>query len=635
MRSRALVENRKDGLTQRSGVYAHSRASTRNDPGNEAMRMNEMSRWLLLCVWIVTVPALAQERSPKQDIGTFFDTFTAQWVRRDPDLATATRYFSGAEQDRLEQQLTPNTRQWDLERVALARRGLSELAKFDTAKLSESDRLSAQLMHWMLDSTVRGEKYSDYRFPLEQFGGANVDLVETLTLRHPLATEKDASNYVKRLAQVGTRMDEALVEGKRIAGEGFIPPTFILKTTLASMRTFREVPPEQNALVTVLVQKMGAVEGMAPEQRTKLQAEATRLVGTQVYPAWDRAIKLLESIQPQATDDAGLWRFKGGAQAYAFFLSRFTTTDYTPEQIHQIGLKQVASIEGQMDAILKKLGRTDGTVRERIEKLRNDLRYPNPESEAARAAIMKDTNGYIEDALKRCAVAVRHATEDQSHRTAVPALPRAERRGQLQSRAARRLAAGDLPDPAARCAHDEVRPALARVSRDGAGPSFPDRARAGEHEPAALSPGARARRHFRALRRLGAVRREAGRGERLVRGRSRRRARHARRAAVPRAPAGRRHRTARQALDASAGDRLRHRSRAKSSATSSIPGQACAYMIGQLKLLELRDQARSTLGAKFKPQAFHDVVLKTGTAPLDMVAAEVDRYIRATSGKNP
>jgi uncharacterized protein (DUF885 family) len=65
------------------------------------------------------------------------------------------------------------------------------------------------------------------------------------------------------------------------------------------------------------------------------------------------------------------------------------------------------------------------------------------------------------------------------------------------------------------------------------------------------------------------------------------------------------------------------------------PGQACAYMIGQLKLLELRDKARNTLGAKFKPQAFHDVVLKTGTAPLAMVATEVDRYIRSTSGKNP
>ncbi len=295
----------------------------------------------------------AQER----DLGRFFDDFTAEWVRRDPDLATATRYFSGAEQDRMEQQLTPNTRAWALERIALARRGLRDLDKFDTAKLDESQRLSAQLMHWMLDSVVRSEQYMDYRFPLDQFGGANVQLVETLTLRHPLATEKDASNYVKRLTQVGQRMDESLVEAKRLAAAGMIPPAFIIKTTLASMRTFRDVPAEQNALVTVLAQKMGAIEGMAPEQRTKLQAEATRLVGAEVYPAWDRAIKLLESIQPKATDDAGLWRFKGGDAAYAFFLSRFTTTTLTPEQIHQIGLKQVASIEGQMDTILKQLGR--------------------------------------------------------------------------------------------------------------------------------------------------------------------------------------------------------------------------------------------------------------------------------------
>ncbi len=367
------------------------------------MQLNRMHRWLLLCVFTVAWPVAApgQERNPARNIETFFDEFTAEWVRRDPDLATATRYFSGAEQERLEQQLTPNTRAWTLERIALARRGLSELDRFDTAKLSEPQRVSAQLMHWMLDSVVRGEKFMDYRFPLEQFGGANVQLVETLTLRHPLATEKDASNYVKRLALVGKRMDESLAEGKRIAAEGMIPPAFIIKTTLASMRTFRDVPAEQNALVTVLTQKMGAIKGLAPEQRTKLQAEATRLVGADVYRAWDRAIKLLESIQSKATDDAGLWRFKGGADAYAFYLSRFTTTHLTAEQIHQIGLQQVAKIEAEQDKILKQLGRSEGTVRRRIEKLRDDLRYPDPASEASRAAIMKDTDAFIQDALKR------------------------------------------------------------------------------------------------------------------------------------------------------------------------------------------------------------------------------------------
>ena len=372
------------------------------------MRVNATSPWLLLCVCAVAWPAGAQERS--ENIERFFDEFTQESVRRDPDLATATRYFSGAEQERLEQQLTPNTRAWSLERIALAKRGLKQLAGFDTAKLDESQRISAQLMHWLLDSVVRGEPYMDYRFPLDQFGGANVQLVETLTLRHPLANEKDASNYVKRLAQMGQRMDESLVEAKRIAAQGMIPPAFIIKTTLASMRTFRDVPADQNALVTVLAQKMGAIEAMAPEQRTKLQAEATRLVGAEVYPAWDRAIKLLESIQPKATDDAGLWRYKGGADAYAFFLSRFTTTTFTAEQIHQIGLKQVARIEAEQDKILKQLGRSEGSVRERIEKLRNDLRYPDPTSEASRAAIMKDTmpsSRMRSSAARRCSICSR------------------------------------------------------------------------------------------------------------------------------------------------------------------------------------------------------------------------------------
>jgi uncharacterized protein (DUF885 family) len=597
-------------------------------------QVNGMGRWLLLCVCVFAWPALApaQERNSDRSIEQFFDRFTAEWVRRDPDLATATRYFSGAEQDRLEQQLTPNTRAWELERVALAKRGLSELGKFDTAKLTESQRLSAQLMHWMLDSVVRGEEYSDYRFPLEQFGGANVELVETLTLRHPLATEKDASNYVKRLAQVGQRMDESLVEAQRVAGKGLIPPAFIIKTTLTSMRTFRDVPPEQNPLVAVLAQKMGAIEGMAPDQRTKLQTEATRLVGTQVYPAWDRAIKLLESIQPKATDDAGLWRFKGGDAAYTFFLSRFTTTTLTPEEIHQIGLKQVASIEGQMDTILKQLGRTEGPVRERIEKLRSDLRYPDPASEASRAAIMKDTNAFIEDALKRS-----QSLFDLQPKTKVIAQPFPRFR---EASAAANYNRAPL---------DGSRPAIFQIPlRDQRMTKFGLRSLVyhetvpGHHFQIALEQENTTLPRFRQARVLGGISALsegwALYAEKLVAengwyegdpegllGMLDAQLFRARRLVVDTGLHAK-HWTRQQAIDygieASEVERY-----------VVNPGQACAYMIGQLKLLELRDKARTTLGPKFTPQAFHTVVLKTGTAPLDMVAAEVDRYIRTASGK--
>jgi uncharacterized protein (DUF885 family) len=598
------------------------------------MRVNRMGRWALLGVWALAWPAIApaQERAAGPNIERFFDDFTAEWVRRDPDLATATRYFSGAEQDRLEQQLTPNTRAWELERVALARRGLGELGKFETAKLTEAQRLSAQLMRWMLDSVVRGDQYSDYRFPLEQFGGANVELVETLTLRHPVATEKDASNYVKRLAQVGQRMDESLVEAKRVAAAGLIPPAFIIKTTLASMRTFRDVPPEQNALVTVLAQKMGAIGGMAPDQRTKLQAEATRLVGAQVYPAWDRAIELLESIQPKATDDAGLWRLEGGDAAYTFFLSRFTTTTLTPEEIHHIGLKQVASIEGQMDTILKQLGRTEGPVRERIEKLRNDLRYPDPTSEASRAAIMKDTNAFIEDALQRS-----RSLFDLQPRTKVIAQPFPRFR---EASAAANYNRAPL---------DGSRPAIfqiplrdQRMTRFGLRSLVYHETVPGHHFQIALEQENTSLPRFRQARVLGGISALsegwALYAEKLVAengwyegdpegllGMLDAQLFRARRLVVDTGLHAK-HWTRQQAIDygieASEVERY-----------VVNPGQACAYMIGQLKLLELRDKARNTLGPKFTPQAFHNVVLKTGTAPLDMVAGEVDRYIRAASGK--
>ncbi len=596
------------------------------------MQVKKMTRWLLLCVCAVALPALAQEPREATDIGRFFDEFTAEWVRRDPDLATATRYFSGAEQERLEQQLTPNTRAFALERVALARRGLSELARFDSAKLDESQRVSAQLMRWMLDSAVQGEKFMDYRFPLDQFGGANVQLVETLTLRHPLANEKDASNYVKRLAQVGQRMDESVVEAKRIAAENMIPPSFIIKTTLASMHTFRDVAPAQNALVTVLVQKMGAIEGMAPEQRTKLQAEATRLVGAEVYPAWDRAIKLLESIQPKATDDAGLWRYKGGADAYAFFLSRFTTTTLTPEQIHQIGLKQVASIEGQMDTILKQLGRKDGPVRERIEKLRNDLRYPDPTSEASRAAIMKDTNAFIQDALKRSP-----SLFDLQPKTAVIAQPFPRFR---EASAAANYNRAPL---------DGSRPAIfqiplreQRMTKFGLRSLVYHETVPGHHFQIALEQENPSLPRFRQARVLGGISALsegwALYAEKLVSengwydgdpegmlGMLDAQLFRARRLVVDTGLHAK-HWTRQQAIDygIEASEIERY---------VVNPGQACAYMIGQLKLLELRDKARNTLGAKFSPPAFHDVVLKTGTAPLDMVAVEVDRYISTTQGK--
>ena len=315
----------------------------------------------ILCAWALLLPTLAfgqAKPTSHPGVDAFFARFTDEWVRADPDLATGARYFSGEEQARLEQQLTPRTRAYTLERIKRARRGLAELQKFDRSKMSEAQRVSADLMQWQLERVSDNEAYLDYDFPLDQFNGANVGLVEALTLRHPLVKPEDASNYIARLKQVGARMDEAVTEGKQLSNRKMIPPRFIVQTTLTQMRGFSDVAPAQNPLVTAFAQRIQTIEGLSSAQRSELQGQATRIVTEQVYPAWRRGIALLEVVLPKATDDAGLWRFQGGDQAYAFALGRFTTTKLTADEIHEIGLQQVARIEGEMDAIFRKLGRT-------------------------------------------------------------------------------------------------------------------------------------------------------------------------------------------------------------------------------------------------------------------------------------
>ncbi|MGH8177374.1 MAG: DUF885 domain-containing protein [Steroidobacter sp.] len=572
-------------------------------------------------------------RAQEQSIDAFFDEFTAEWVRNDPDLATATRYFSGEEQNRLEQQITPNTRAWLLDRIRLARKGVRELQKFDRTKFSDAQRVSADLMQWQLDGIVRGERFLDYRFPLDQFGGANVNLVESLTLRHPLATPKDASNYIERLGQVGQRMDESTAEARKLAHKDMIPPRFILQTTLTQMRTFMDAPAGQNPLASAFAERLAAIESISPEQRAEFRTKAARIVASEVYPAWRRAIDFLDSILPKSTDNAGLWRFEDGDAAYAYALGRFTTTELTAEQIHAIGLEQVARIESQMDAIFRQLGRTEGSLPDRIRKLKDDLRYPDPASDASRAAIMRDIDVHIAGALERSP-----ALFDLQPKGPVIAKPFPRFR---ETSAAANYNRAPLDGSRTAIFQMPLRPE--RMTRFGLRTLVHHETVPGHHFQIALEQENKSLPRFRQARALGGISALsegwALYAEKLVAeegwyegdregllGQLDAQLFRARRLVVDTGLHAKRW-TRQQAIDygieASEVERY-----------VVNPGQACAYMVGQLRILELRDRARQALGVKFSPREFHNVVLSSGTVPLAILEREVDRYVRAASAMN-
>ena len=575
------------------------------------------------------VAALTETAAQQGGIDQFFDRFTDDWMRLHTDDAAGARYFTGPEQERVERTLQPQTLAFKRQRVQLARRGLDELRRFNGAQLTPQQRVSADLMQWQLETVIEGERFFDLDVPIEQFAGANITLVNNLTVRHPIRSEKDATDYLARLTLVGTRMNEAVAEARRVAAAGTVPPRFILEATIRQMEQFAGAPAAQNPLVTSLDQRLAAVNVVPDERRAELRAAAEKVVASQVYPAWQNALRLLREQLPLSSNEAGLSRLKGGAEAYRYHLARFTSTALTADQIHEIGLKEVARIEGEMDRILRSLGRTQGTVQARVEQLEKDLAYPD--SAAGHAAIMADIDVMLADAQKRSALLFNRVPK-----APVVAQPYPEFRWA-------NAAASYTAPP-----QDGSRPGIFQM------PLRPDQLTKfslrslvyhetvpGHHYQIALIAEDPSLPRFRQIRALGGIsaisegwalyaeRLAAESGwyegdpEGLL-GQLESALFRARRLVVDTGLHTKRW-TRQQAIDYGI-------SPSEVERYVVNPGQATSYMIGQLKIVELRERARAALGPRFSLRDYHDVVLSAGIVPLHMLESLVDEYIR-TAGQ--
>ncbi|NZA27130.1 DUF885 domain-containing protein [Luteimonas sp. SJ-92] len=559
-----------------------------------------------------------------ESVAAFFDAYTDEWMLRQPSAATGSRYFEGELQDRMDRDLTPMTSQFREETLALARDGLTRLAAFDRAAMSDDERVSAELLEWLLRNHVEGDRYSDYQYPLNQFGGANVGLPNLMTVVHPVRSPGDADNYLARLRLFETRMGEAVQRARELAAKGVLPPRFILQATIEQMRQFVSPDPAGNPLVATFAERLEGVDALDASARRALVHEATTIVAGEVYPAWREAIATLESQLADATDDAGLWRFQDGAEAYAHRLRQFTSTDLSAEQIHQLGLREVARIEAEMDTILRSIGRSEGTVRERVDRLKTDLAYP--ETDEGRARIMADIDTMIADAERRS-----DALFDIRPRTPVIARPYPEYRW---ASAAASYTAPPL---------DGSRPGVYqmplrkdRLTNFGLRTLVYHETVPGHHFQIALSVENRDLPKFRQTRAFGGIsafsegwalyaeRLAAEEGwyegdpEGLL-GQLDAELFRARRL-VADTGLHAMHWTRQQAIDygipPSEVDRY-----------VVMPGQATSYKVGQLEMIRLRDKARDALGERFDPRGFHNRVLLTGVVPLTLLEREVDAWV--------
>ena len=577
-----------------------------------------------------TLPARAQKTPAAFD--EWSENFAADWVRLSAERASMTQYFSGAEQAALERQLAPLTPERRALQARLAREGLARLATFDTASLTPEQRISAAILRWSLQREVQGEPFRDHNFLFNQLGGSpHVRLVSFMTEQHPLSQPADVAAYLERLAQVGQRLDEGITRARAAVARGLLPPRFIAERARTQVLAVLAPAAAQSVYVSALARRSETMAGLKPEERQQALAAATLLVDERVLPAYRRVLALLDEVLPRTTPEAGLSRLPNGLAAYAQALASNTTTTMSADEIHHIGLREVARIEAEMDRVLRSLGRKEGTVNERFTALRNETSPPaQPDP---RPALLARYTEAVRDAERRAQPYFNLQPKAPVEVRRVPALTEATSSAYYTT-----------PAP------DGSRPGIFWMPLPGPGFNTLGLRSLAVHEAV---PG----HHFQLALQQEQTTLPRWRQRRIFGGGSAHSegwALYAERLAIdegwyegdPNSLLGALNsqlfRARRLVVDTGLHTKqwTREQAIAYGIGASEVeryvanPGQATAYMIGMLRILALRDEAKAELGTKFDIKAFHDVVLKTGSVPLD-VLGEVVRGWAAAQAKGP
>ena len=531
----------------------------------------------------------------------------------------------------LKSQLSPRTAAERNREMARSRKWLARVRNFDPGKLSDAARLWREQTIYDLEQQIVaparygiGSVQRPYR--IFQQGGSYFSVPDFLNSQHTIETAADAGAYLARLDAFATALDQDTAEQKAQSRRGFTAPGWSLDLTLGQMNKLRGQQAEGSGLVQSLVRR-AAAKGIAGDW----QARAASIVNARVYPALDRQIALMEALRQSTPAGDGAWRLARGGEIYAAALAQATTTSLSPDEIHQLGLDQVADISAQLDGILRTVGLTQGGVGERLAALnvRPDQVYPD--SESGRKTLIASLNEGVKDMYARLPQAFSTVPQQSMDIRAVPV---------------------DIQDGASngyynRASLDGTRPAIYWINLKSVGdwPKYSLPALTfhegvpGHHLQGSIAQLSGAvpmliRNNFisaygegwalyaeqladelgaySGIERAGYLQSFLFRASRLV------------------IDTGLHHKrwSREQATDymVKTTGFARPRSQREVERYCTQPGQACSYKIGHTAWVKNRAKAQAALGPRFDLKWFHDV-LKDGVMPLSMLEARIDARI--------
>ncbi len=580
----------------------------------------------------IAAPALADAQAEDLRFSAFldgaFDATTALSPESQTALGLKTNY----------DELDDYTDAADLRRMALAEQQLAEMrAQFTADRLGPQARLSYRLFEIQVERARRQFPFRAYSFPVSTNGSPAGSIPVFLINQHRVDSVADARAYIARIIETERVMREVAATMRDQAARGIVPPKMVFKPAREDAAKVISGAPftagNDSTLLADFKKKVAALDA-PPAQKAALVADARAALAGPFRRGFTSLFAVLDEIEPKATGNNGAWSLPNGAAYYEARLAQNTTTDLTADQIHRIGLQQVASIRAEMELVKARIGYR-GTLESFFDTVRTNPAFKFPNTAAGREKYLTEARGVIAKmmaaaprwfhTLPKAALEVR-AVEPWREATAAVAFynrpaPDGSRPGiyyvnladmsQVQKIQLEGIAVHEgAPGHHFQIARAQELPNLPKFRRFG-GYSAYSEGWGLYSERLAKEMGGYADPYSE----FGMLSLQMWRAIRLVTDTGL----HSKRWTRERAIDYFRANSSLSPLDI---EREVNR-------YINNPGQATSYMIGQLKIAELRNRAETALGNSFDIRDFHEVILGNGAVPLGVLEEEVERYIAA------
>ena len=523
---------------------------------------------------------------------------------------------------------------------ALGESQLAEMRRrFDEGRLSPAERLSRRLFEYQAEQGREGRQWREYGFVFTANGSPAGTIPVFLINNHRVDTVADAEAYVSRLREVERVGGEIATRFESRAAKGIVPPAFVFEPATADARKVLTGAPfgpgPDSAVWADFQAKVGKLNADAATKARLLEQGRAAMTGP-FRTGIQRMITSLETVRPRATSNDGVWRLPNGDAYYAYRVRQSTTTDLTPDQIHQIGLSEVARIQGEMEVIKRQVG-FNGTLQQFFAELKSNSRFEYPNTEAGRQQYLTDSRAYIAQVMAKA--------PQYFHR--LPKAPLEVRAVEKFREATSSVAFYNSPAP------NGSRPGIYYVNLADMGQVLKPQTEGiayhegapGHHFQIAFAQELGELPKFRRFGGYGAY----GEGWGLY---SEKLGKEMGGFQDPYSEFGglstELWRAVRLVVDTGLHSKRWSRDRAVAYLRDNSllserdvnreinryitnPGQATSYKIGQLKISELRTEAERALGPRFDVRDFHAVVLDNGSMPLAVLEQQVRSYIAAKS----